>query len=176
MGTGRHVDDTGTVCGPQCGVQGESQLEVAEVERGEGPLVAAGVQDERAVGVARAVDQGMQGPSGLEVACGERVDRRRVEQVQPADLDALDARELRRSLFGVARGDHDRGACLAHRPRGLEPEATRAAGDDDVPACQIDSRQHVVGRRRGGERGADQVLLFSGHAFTLPLLVRTDNA
>jgi hypothetical protein len=113
-------------------------------------------------------------PWAARSAGGEGVDRRRVEQVQPADLDALDPGQRGARAVRVARAHGDGRAGLAERAGGLQAEAHVTAGDDDVLAGQVDALEDIIGRRRGGESGSDRVL-FLCHATRPPPASRTLN-
>ena len=95
-----------------------------------------------------------------EVAGGEGVDRRRVEEVELADLDALDPGQRGGGAVRVARADGDGRAGLAERAGGLQAEPDVAAGDDDVRAGQVDALEDLVGRRCRGEAGSNADVAF----------------
>jgi hypothetical protein len=146
VAAGRQVDDPCPARGAQRGQQGQRQLEVAEVVGRELRFVTARVPDQRAAHDARVVDQDVQRAAGVEVAGGEGVDRRRVEEVQPVDLDALDPGQRGSGALRVARADGDGRARPAEGAGGLQAEPDVAAGDDDVPARQVDALEDVLGR------------------------------
>lgn len=144
----------------QCGQQSQGQLEVAEVVGHELRLVTARVQSPLGGGHdPGVVEQDLERTAGVQVAGGEGVDRGRVQQVEPADLDALDAGEGRCRAIRAARADGDRGAGLGQRTGDLQAEPDVAAGDDDVRARQVDAREDLISGRGRGESGSDGVLL-----------------
>lgn len=83
--------------------------------------------------------------------CGEGGYRTGVEQVQPVDVDAFDTGQCAGRAVRIACADRHRSARLAQRARDLQTETTVASGADDVGAGQVDAREHLVRRRRGGE-------------------------
>ena len=151
MPPGRDFDHAGTCRGLQCRQQAEGELEVAEVVGRELRFVAAGIALQRPAHDARVVDQDVQRPPRVAIPGDERVDRRRVEEVQPADLDALETRQCGCGAVRVADAHRDRRAGPAERARGFQTEPDVATGDHDVAAGEVDACDHVLGRRCRGE-------------------------
>jgi hypothetical protein len=97
---------------------------------------------------------------------GEAADAVEVPEVQLIHLDAVDPGE---DLLGVrpAAGRHDDvRAGAGERPRGLQPEAGVAAGDDREPPVEVDAVQDL-GRRAAGAEARVDVVLWGGHRISL---------
>ncbi len=161
MGAGGHVHDPGAVRGTQRGPHAEGQLEVPEMVGRERRLVTARVQDPPGRAAAGVVDQDVQRAAGIDEPGGEGVDRGRVEQVQPVDLDAFEPGQRGGGAAGVARPRDDGRARPAERAGGLQAEPGVTAGDDHVRTGQVDALEHLAGRRRGGEARTDGMLPMS---------------
>jgi hypothetical protein len=74
-----------------------------------------------------------------------------IREIQAADARAASARAPRnlggrpRAGLDLAHRERHRGAGRGQRPRRLDPDARRAAGDDDLPAREVDAGGHVRG-------------------------------
>ena len=86
-------------------------------------------------------------------------DRGRIGEVQRSDVNRVVAGRLadldRGALagVGVADGQRDRGAGARERAGGFDADPGRGAGDDCVPAGEIDALDHLGGRRLESEWG-----------------------
>ena len=79
-----------------------------------------------------------------EGARRERVDRRGVGEVERIDLHVGDPGEHRLCLCQRARADADVRAGARACPRGLEPDACRPAGDDEVQTVEPPIAEHIA--------------------------------
>lgn len=141
-------------------MQGEGELEVPEVAGGELHLEAAAVAHDAArCGDGGVVDEDVERAAGGVPVVGELLDRGWVEQVHATHLSPVDPGEVRCGAVGVA-GGHGDGRAGSRQGVGCgQADAGVPAGDDRVDAGEVDVGQDVVGRRRGGEAGAERVLL-----------------
>ena len=85
-------------------------------------LVAARVPL-RGAGGAGAVDQDVKRSATAEPIAGEGVDRYRVDQVEPPNLDSLQSGQRRTRSIRIPRADRDPRAGLRQRPGDLQADA-----------------------------------------------------
>ena len=92
-----------------------------------------------------------------------------VGEVEPDQLQASAVRRLlphhgggRTAFVEIADGADDLRATSGKRPRRLDPEARRRAGDQHPLAAEVDPRQHVIGGGLSSERPFHSALLLYG--------------
>ena len=151
MPAGADRDDPGGACGDQRIMQADGEREVAEMIGGELHFVAARRQrqllDGHHPGV---VDQDVQRPVP---SADEGGDAAEVAQLQRADGDRgipgvfADLRGDPLARGGIAHRECHRRTCGRQRPRGLDADARRCAGDDGALAAQVDAINDLGGRR-----------------------------
>ncbi len=158
---GGDVDDASPVGGLQRGQQVPGELEVAEVIGRELDVVAARVMG-RAAGSAGAIDEDVKRTARHEPAGRESPDRVRIDEVELADLDAIEPGQGVPGALRVAGRHRDGRAGPAQRSGRLEAQAGVASRHDDGLAAHVDAGDDVGGGGSGLKAGSDRVLLV-GH-------------
>ncbi len=120
-------------------------------------LVAARIPD-RPTRRPGSVDQGVERALGREPSLDEVVDRGGIHQIEPIDVEPLDAGLGGGGVRRVARCRGHRCAGLAQRPGHFQADTGESAGDNHVFAGEVDAGENVIGRRCCRKAAADRML------------------